>query len=64
MKKSKNQTELFYNSIIIYLPKSICVICTSMRKVSNVLFLTPGEPCKRFRPICDRCRLTIKPKKD
>jgi len=57
MKKSKHQTELFHNSIISYFPNSHCVICKSTDHVSKVLFLTPGEPCKRFRKLCDKCRL-------
>jgi len=54
---SKNQTKLFLDPIIKYLPDSPCVLCKSTDLVSEVLFLTQGEPCKRFRKICDKCRL-------
>lgn len=55
--KENKQLNFFPHLSVEYLPFAYCALCGSNLLVSDVLFLTPGEPCQRFRKICDNCRL-------
>ena len=55
MKKEIKQLKLFNYPPVVYLTDALCVFCGSKLLVSKVLSLTPGEPCKRFRKICNIC---------
>ncbi len=55
MKNEIKQLNMFNYPPVVYLPDSKCVFCGSKLLVSNILSHTPGEPCKRFRKICNLC---------